>query len=82
MIAGDDDLGEALACLRALQHDLPEGTPVILQPESGAAGTGDRYHAFVRGLTERVLGDDEWRTFSPRVLPQLHYLLWGGVAGR
>ena len=82
-VIGDDrDLAEALACLEAIALELPPGTPVILQPESGRAGTGKAYHAFMRDLTERFLADARWRKFDARVLPQLHYLLWGGEPGR
>jgi len=82
-VIGDDrDLAESLACLESLADALPAGTPIILQPESGRAGRGESYHAFLRGLAERVLDDSRWRAFDVRVLPQLHYLLWGGEAGR
>jgi 7-carboxy-7-deazaguanine synthase len=82
-VIGDDrDLSESLACLEALGDELPAGTPVILQPESGRAGRGESYNAFMRDLAEKVLADTRWRRFDARVLPQLHYLLWGGVAGR
>ena len=82
-VIGDDrDLAEALACLEAIANELPAGTPIILQPESGRAGSGEAYHAFMRGLTERVLADSRWRRFDARVLPQLHFLMWGGEPGR
>ena len=82
VIGEDRDLVEALGCLDALIDALPKETPVILQPESGRAGRGESYHAFLRTLTERVLADARWRRFDVRVLPQLHYLLWDGEAGR
>jgi organic radical activating enzyme len=82
VIGEDRDLAESLACLESLADALPAGTPIILQPESGRAGRGESYHAFLRDLTERVLADARWRKFDARVLPQLHYLLWGGEAGR
>lgn len=82
-VIGDErDLGESLACLESLADVLPPGMPVIVQPESGRAGRGESYHAFLRDLTERVLANARWRGFNVRVLPQLHYLLWGGEAGR
>jgi 7-carboxy-7-deazaguanine synthase len=82
VICEQRDLEEALACLRQIEPDLPAGTPVILQPESGRAGRGEHYHEFMRSLAENVVGDERWRPFDVRVLPQLHYLLWGGAAGR
>ena len=82
VIADDRDLAEALACLDALGEDLPPRTPVVLQPESASAGKGERYHESLRRLTERVVGDVRWRRYDVRVLPQLHYLLWHGEAGR
>ena len=82
-VIGDDrDLAESLDCLESLADSLPAGTPVILQPESGRAGRGESYNAFLRDLTARVLADARWRGYDARVLPQLHYLLWGGEAGR
>ncbi|HKW45416.1 MAG TPA: 7-carboxy-7-deazaguanine synthase QueE [Candidatus Eremiobacteraceae bacterium] len=82
-VIGDDrDLAEALGCLDGLSDALPKETPVILQPESGRAGRGESYRAYLRTLTERVLADARWRRFDVRVLPQLHYLLWDGEAGR
>jgi len=82
-VIGDErDLAEALACVESIADALPAGTPVILQPESGRAGAGELYHAFMRDLTERFLSDARWRRFDARVLPQLHYLLWGGEPGR
>lgn len=82
VIADDRDLDEALACLEALGDDLPAATPIVLQPESFAAGSGERYHETLRRLAEAILGDERWRRFDARVLPQLHYLLWHGEAGR
>jgi 7-carboxy-7-deazaguanine synthase len=81
VIADDRDLDEALACVQSLGDALPTGTPVILQPESGAAGKGEAYHDFLRRLTERVVADDRWRSFDVRILPQLHYLMWHGKPG-
>lgn len=82
VIADDRDLEEALACVGELEGDLQAGTPVILQPESGRAGRGDSYAAFLRGIAEKVVADPNWRRFDVRVLPQLHYLLWNGEPGR
>jgi 7-carboxy-7-deazaguanine synthase len=82
VIGEERDLAESLACLESLEDALPAGTPVILQPESGRAGRGESYHACLRDLAERVLADARWGAFDVRVLPQLHYLLWGGEAGR
>ena len=82
-VIGDErDLAESLACLRSISDVLPAGTPVVLQPESGRAGRGESYHAFMRDLAERVLANVDWRDFDVRLVPQLHYLLWGGEAGR
>jgi 7-carboxy-7-deazaguanine synthase len=82
-VIGDDrDLGEAYDCMADIQDAMPPSTPVILQPESGRAGRGESYHVFLRGLADDVVADDRWRAFDVRVLPQLHYLLWGGEPGR
>jgi 7-carboxy-7-deazaguanine synthase len=82
VIADDQDLEEALACVTGLADALPLGTPVILQPESGRAGNGQRYHDVLRGITELVVADGRWRPFGVRVLPQLHHLLWNGERAR
>jgi 7-carboxy-7-deazaguanine synthase len=82
VIASDRDADEAFACVHALVRWLPPHTPIILQPESGEAGRGDSYAAFLRALTERVVSDSRWRPFDVRVLPQLHHLLWNGEPGR
>lgn len=82
VIADDRDLDEAHACLASLERDLPPSTPVILQPESGAAGRGDAYAAALRSLAEHVIAQERWRRFDVRVLPQLHYIMWGGEPGR
>jgi 7-carboxy-7-deazaguanine synthase len=76
------DLAEANALLATLGSALPEGTPVVLQPESGRAGSGDAYLRFLDWLAGSVLADETWKSYDVRVLPQLHYLLWHGVAGR
>ena len=76
------DYDEALACVRALGGALPAQTPIILQPESGRAGHGARYAAFLRQMVEWTIADRGWERFAPRVLPQLHYLLWNGEPGR
>jgi len=82
VIADGRDLEEALACMGAVADALPSGTPVILQPESGRAGNGARYHEVLRELAESVVADARWRRFDARVLPQLHHLLWDGERGR
>jgi len=82
-VIGDDrDLSEAYDCLKDIEDAMPPATPVVLQPESGRAGRGESYHDFLRALADKVLADDRWRDFDVRVLPQLHYLLWRGEAGR
>jgi len=82
-VIGDDrDLAEAYDCLIEIEDAMPRSTPVVLQRESGRAGTGDSYHAFLRELAQKVVSDDRWRDFDVRVLPQLHYLLWRGESGR
>jgi 7-carboxy-7-deazaguanine synthase len=82
VIAEDRDYEEALACVEALDGALPVRTPIILQPESGRAGQGEQYMTTLRTLTEKTVGDERWAGFDVRVLPQLHYLLWGGAPGR
>lgn len=82
-VIGDDrDLAQAYDCMASIQDAMQPSAPVILQPESGRAGRGQSYHAFMRALAENVVADDRWRSFDVRVLPQLHYLLWGGEPGR
>jgi len=76
------DLSEAAALLASLEDVLPARTPVVMQPESGRAGTGEAYLRFLEWLTGSVLEDTAWRRYDVRVLPQLHYLLWHGAAGR
>ena len=76
------DLDETLALLRDLEPDLPSGTPIVLQPESGRAGQGETYLGFLDTLIAWVMEDPGWRRYDVRVLPQLHYLLWRGVPGR
>jgi 7-carboxy-7-deazaguanine synthase len=82
VIADSRDLAEAQTLVEALALELPAGTPIILQPESRTAGKDQAYVSFLRWLTEAVLGQEFWRNFNVRVLPQLHYLLWDGVAGK
>ena len=82
VIADDRDYEAALACVRELEDALPAHTPVILQPESASAGRGSHYIATLRGLTEKAIADDRWGSTDLRVLPQLHYILWGGEPGR
>ncbi|HXW52416.1 MAG TPA: 7-carboxy-7-deazaguanine synthase QueE [Candidatus Acidoferrales bacterium] len=81
VIADERDLREARELMLSLATDLPLGTPIILQPENGRAST-DGYADFLRWLTEAVLADDRWNDQQVRVLPQLHYLLWHGAAGK
>jgi 7-carboxy-7-deazaguanine synthase len=82
VIAEPRDYAQALACVESLGDALPARTPIILQPESGRAGRGERYLATLRALTEKTVADERWAGFDVRVLPQLHYLLWGGAPGR
>ncbi|HYK54677.1 MAG TPA: 7-carboxy-7-deazaguanine synthase QueE [Candidatus Eremiobacteraceae bacterium] len=82
VIADFADLDEAFDCLARIENDLPASTPVILQPESRSAGRGDDYNAALRRIAERVVNEERWRRFDVRVLPQLHYLMWGGEPGR
>jgi 7-carboxy-7-deazaguanine synthase len=48
--------------------------PILLQPESGRASAG--YGAALEGLVERTR-DPFWSRYHVRVLPQLHFLIWG-----
>jgi organic radical activating enzyme len=82
VIADQRDLDDALGLLQSLKDDLPRRTPVILQPESANAAQAGGYLTFLRWLTETVLASEAWSAFNVRVLPQLHYLLWNGAAGR
>jgi len=76
------DLAEAAALLTSLGDALPARTPVVLQPESGRAGSGESYLRFLAWLTGAVLEDAAWKPYNMRILPQLHYLLWHGTPGR
>ena len=76
------DLSEAAALLVSLGDALPLPTPVVLQPESGRAGSGESYMRFLEWLTGVVLDDPSWNRYEVRILPQLHYLLWHGAPGR
>lgn len=82
VIAQERDYEEALSCVTALADVLPPATPIILQPESGRAGHGDDYARYLRTLAEKTIADPRWSGFDVRVLPQLHYILWGGAPGR
>lgn len=82
VIGDTHDLEQACACVAALADVLPNNTPVIFQPESGRAGGPQSYGHFLRWLTEAVLARDDLRARNVAVLPQLHYLLWHGAAGR
>lgn len=82
VIADERDQAEALELLATLGDELPKETPIILQPESASASAHSRYEEHLRELTEAVLADERWRAYRVRVLPQLHYLLWRGAAGR
>jgi 7-carboxy-7-deazaguanine synthase len=76
------DLSEAATLLLSLGDALPARTPVVLQPESGRAGSGESYMRFLEWLTGAVLEDATWKPYDVRILPQLHYLLWHGAPGR
>jgi len=76
------DLAEAAALLSSLGDALPARTPIVLQPESGRAGSGESYMQFMEWLTSTVLEDASWKRYEVRILPQLHYLLWHGAPGR
>jgi len=82
VIADERDMREALVCVEGLNSVLPPKTPIVLQPESGSAGHGERYLETLRQMSESVIAEPRWRAFAVQVLPQLHYLLWGGVPGR
>lgn len=82
-VIGDaTDLAQACACVATLADALPRDTPIIFQPESGRAGGVQSYGRFLCWLTEAVLARDDLRALNVAVLPQLHYLLWHGAAGR
>ncbi|MDQ6780598.1 MAG: 7-carboxy-7-deazaguanine synthase QueE [Candidatus Eremiobacteraeota bacterium] len=76
------DLDQACACVSGLADVLPRETPIIFQPESGRAGGPESYGRFLRWLAEAVLERDDLRSHAVAVLPQLHFLLWHGAAGR
>ena len=82
VIADNRDLELSRALLNELDGELPRSTPIVLQPESGSAGNGDSYIRALERLTQSVLADPAWRAYDVRVLPQLNYLLWKGVAGK
>ena len=82
VVAGAQDLLEAKELLRELDGALPAATPIVMQPESGRAGSGESDVRFLEWLTTAVLDDTQLRRYEVRVLPQLHYLLWKGAAGK
>jgi len=82
VISDAGDLAQARSLLDDLGDALPRATPIIVQPESGRAGLGEAYARFLAWLTEAVLEDPGWLRYDVRVLPQLHYMLWNGAAGR
>lgn len=82
VIADDRDLKLARSLLEELDGAVVAATPIVLQPESGRAGSGDSYVRFLAWLATAVLDDPAWRAYDVRVLPQLHYLLWQGAPGR
>jgi 7-carboxy-7-deazaguanine synthase len=71
------DDGDEVA-LRALLEQYPAfrqaQLPILLQPESGSAAAG--YPAALEALVERTR-DRFWSRYHVRVLPQLHFLIWG-----
>ena len=73
VIAGERDLDEALACVVALEDELPPATPVILQPESATAGRGARYLSFLSGLAQQVLHAPAWQRFAPRIEKEVQH---------
>lgn len=82
-VIGDErDLAEAATLLLSLGDALPAKTPIVLQPESSRAGSGESYMRFLEWLTGLVLEDASWKRYDVRILPQLHYLLWHGAPGR
>jgi 7-carboxy-7-deazaguanine synthase len=71
-----DDADEV--ALRALLEQYPAfrqaQLPILLQPESGSAAAS--YPAALESLVERTR-DRFWSRYHVRVLPQLHFLIWG-----
>jgi 7-carboxy-7-deazaguanine synthase len=75
-----DDADEA--ALRALVAQYPAfrqaQLPIILQPESESAAAG--YPAALEDLIRRT-ADPFWDAYQVRVLPQMHFLIWGSRKG-
>lgn len=71
-----DDSDEQL--LRTLLHRYPSFAdrqlPIILQPESDTAAPD--YASALEQLAERVR-DSFWNSYYVRVLPQMHFIIWG-----
>ncbi len=72
-----DDADEA--ALRGLIERYPAfrqaQVPILLQPESGSATTAG-YPAALEALVNRIR-DPFWDRYHVRVLPQMHFLIWG-----
>ena len=71
-----DDTDES--ALRTLLGQYPAfrqaQLPIVLQPESESAGA--RYPAALEALVDRIR-DPFWAPYHVRVLPQMHFLIWG-----
>jgi 7-carboxy-7-deazaguanine synthase len=71
-----DDTDEQ--ALRSLLEQYPsfrvDRLPLILQPEAESAAAG--YPAALEALVERTR-DPFWAGYHVRVLPQMHFLIWG-----
>jgi 7-carboxy-7-deazaguanine synthase len=76
---GDGDGDGDEAALRALLERYPifrqAQLPILLQPESGSAAAAG-YGAALEALVDRTR-DPFWSRYHVRVLPQLHFLIWG-----
>ncbi len=84
VIKDSADLQLTFTLLESLPEIATLQLPIILQPEGMAGHDTAEYVTALRWLTEQTAIGDEaarWRKYQPRILPQLHRIIWGGRKG-
>lgn len=80
VVGGREDLDAVKALLSEL--DGATAVPIILQPVGIAGESRDEYCQKLARLFEaEIMPDGFWASYSLRVLPQYHKLLWGEKRG-
>lgn len=84
-----EELEEVYQLLQDIQ--VPRHMDITFQPEwyqfealEEVKKTGDYwkpYCMFLKDLTEHLLASEKWKQYRWRVLPQMHKLFWGNIAG-